>query len=78
MPNDSDPSSQEKGNLVAMKYHACPRCGEQATLIVDVEETQAVRVSSTAGSRSYYCTSCTHLFAVGDQGRVVDISPHDC
>lgn len=52
------------------KTHQCPKCGQEAKLLVDVE-TDAIATPDSGGNKQYYCTNCHTLFSVDASGKVV-------
>lgn len=56
---------QEHGRGRQIKYHPCPRCGHQATLIVEIREE--IIHQEPSGKRGYYCTICHHQFTTASR-----------
>lgn len=57
-----------------IKYHICPRCKEQATVLVDLEDDDLFYLDHN-GNVQYQCTNiyCITTFSVDTDGDVVSI-----
>jgi transcription elongation factor Elf1 len=53
-----------------VKYHRCPRCARQATVIVQFENSSAFE-RDEQGNIQYHCTHCGTTFAIDQQGMVI-------
>ncbi len=55
-----------------VKYHLCPRCREQATVLVDIKDN-ANFDRDDMGNIQYRCTHCCTTFSVDGNGNVITI-----
>ncbi len=55
-----------------VKYHICPRCKEQAIVLVAVEDNARFD-RDDMGNIQYHCTNCHTTFSVGCNGKAIRI-----
>jgi hypothetical protein len=68
---DLGKAREKEGPMIprSMKYHSCPRCSNQARLLMDINEKEPQRDKKQ--NLLYYCTKCNHPFAVDANGQIV-------
>ncbi len=55
-----------------VKYHICPRCRKQATILVDIKDN-AIFHRDDMGNIQYHCVHCCTTFSIDKNGSVVTI-----
>ena len=53
-----------------LKYHTCPHCQKQATVLVEIEDKRHF-YRDTEGNVQYHCTSCNTTFSIDTNGNVI-------
>ena len=55
-----------------VKYHTCPRCKKQATVLVDIKDNTVFH-RDEMGNIQYHCVHCSTTFSIDNKGSVVTI-----